>query len=446
MRNIAVIGTGYVGLVTGACLAELGNTVICTDTDDEKIQRLNAGGIPFYEPGLGELVSRNQRSGRIRFTVDSAAAISASDIIFIAVGTPMGDDGHADLRYVQSAARAIADAIRPGSRRIVVNKSTVPVETGDLVTAIVRESSTAASDVSVVSNPEFLREGNAISDFMNPDRIVLGVYDEESAEIMKELYAPLAAQVIVTDVRTAEMIKYTANAFLATKISFINEIARICERVGADIKDVVLGAGSDKRIGTAFMHPGLGFGGSCFPKDVTALASVAQKYDVSPTILQAVLRVNEEQVRCCVGRLDAELRGLQGRRLAVLGLAFKPNTDDVRESPAVRLVQALLQHGAEVHGHDPEAIATARAVLGETIVYHENVYESLKDADALIVATDWNEYKHLDLDLAARVLRGNVVFDARNIYEPYLVRSHGLRYISVGRTVLDAHPRPASLT
>lgn len=438
MKNIAVIGTGYVGLVTGACLAELGNTVICIDTDENKVGALQSGGIPFFEPGLQELVARNQRSGRISFTGDAESAISRSEIIFIAVGTPMGDDGHADLQYVRSAARTIAAHLKPGARRIVVNKSTVPVETGDLVSAIIRESMTDQCDVSVVSNPEFLREGNAIADFMTPDRIVLGVYDNESAVIMKELYAPLLAQVIITDVRTAEMIKYTANAFLATKISFINEIARVCEKVGADVKDVVLGAGSDKRIGTAFMNPGLGFGGSCFPKDVTALASIAQKYDVSPTILQAVLRVNEEQVHLCVDRLEETLGTLAGRRVAVLGLAFKPNTDDVRESPAIRLVRALLARNADVHAHDPEALSTAKEVLGDdAIIYHTNVYESLKDADAMVVATDWNEYKQLDLELAARVLRGNVLFDARNIYDPHIVRAQNFHYLSVGRVSYD---------
>lgn len=437
MKNIAVIGTGYVGLVTGACLAELGNTVICIDTDADKINALHAGIIPFFEPGLQELVARNQRSGRISFTVEAHRAIAGSEIIFIAVGTPMGDDGHADLQYVRSAARTIAGALTPGSRRIVVNKSTVPVETGDLVSAIIRESLTDACDISVVSNPEFLREGNAIADFMTPDRIVLGVYDDESAAVMKELYAPLIAPVIVTDVRTAEMIKYTANAFLATKISFINEIARICEQVGADVKDVVLGAGSDKRIGTAFLNPGLGFGGSCFPKDVTALASIAQKYDVSPTILQAVLQVNDEQVHLCVDRLAQTLGELDGRRIAVLGLAFKPNTDDVRESPAIRLVQALLARNAEVHAHDPEAIDTAKQILGDSILYHTNVYESLKDADAMVVATDWNEYKQLDLELAGRVLRGNVLFDARNIYDPHIVLAQRFHYLSVGRVAYD---------
>jgi UDPglucose 6-dehydrogenase len=438
MKKIAVIGTGYVGLVTGACLAELGNTAICIDTDVEKVNALQSGIVPFFEPGLQELVARNQRSGRISFTVDAAQAISKSEIVFIAVGTPMGEDGHADLQYVRSAARTIATSLKAGSRTIVVNKSTVPVETGDLVSAIIRESRTDACDVAVVSNPEFLREGNAIADFMSPDRIVLGVYDDDSAAVMKDLYAPLVAPIIVTDVRTAEMIKYTANAFLAAKISFINEIARICEKVGADVKDVVLGAGTDKRIGTAFMNPGLGFGGSCFPKDVTALASIAQKYGVAPTVLEAVLRVNSEQVHLCAERLEASLETLNGRRIAVLGLAFKPNTDDVRESPAINLVQALLERGAEVHAHDPEAIETARQVLGDGVVYHANVYESLKDADAMVVATDWNEYKQLDLDLAARVLRGNVLFDTRNIYDPRLVLEQGFHYLSVGRVAYGA--------
>lgn len=436
MKKISVIGTGYVGLVTGSCLAELGNEVTCVDTDREKIASLQAGHIPFFEPGLQELVVRNHRAGRLSFSIDPAVPIAESEIIFIAVGTPMGADGHADLQYVRAAARSIAASVTPGITRIVVNKSTVPVETGDLVSAIIRESAADSCSISVVSNPEFLREGNAIADFNQPDRIVLGVSDETSAEVMKELYAPLSCPVLVTDVRTAEMIKYTANAFLATKISFINEIARVCEQVGADIKDVVLGAGSDNRIGTAFMNPGLGFGGSCFPKDVTALARIAQKHDVEPAILHAVLKINAEQVDRCVDRLSTALGTLEGRRIAVLGLAFKPNTDDVRESPAVSLIRGLLAGGAVVHAHDPEAIQTARAVLGEDVAYHTNVYESLKDADAMVIATDWNEYKQLDLELASRAMRGDIVFDARNIYEPHIVHAQGLRHFSVGRSSL----------
>jgi UDPglucose 6-dehydrogenase len=432
MKRISVIGTGYVGLVTGACLAELGNQVWCIDTDESKIAQLNNGTVPFFEPGLEELVERNSRSDRLHFGT-SPAILNSCDIIFIAVGTPMRDDGHADLSYIQDAARTIARHIDGKRTYLIVNKSTVPIETGDLVASIIREHNSEAGDARVVSNPEFLREGNAIADFMQPDRIVLGVYDEESATIMRELYAPLGAPVIVTDVRTAEMIKYTANAFLATRVSFINEIAKVCEESGADIKDVVAGAGADKRIGTAFMSPGLGFGGSCFPKDVTALARIAEKHGISPRILDAVLSVNEEQVLRCVDRLESAMKSFEGSTVAVLGLAFKPNTDDIRESPAIRLVQMLLERGASVHAHDPAAAVNARLVLPPAVIYFADVYESLKGTDAMVVATDWNEYKQLDLELAARAMRGAILFDGRNIFDPALVRAANLKHYSVGR-------------
>lgn len=432
MKRICVIGTGYVGLVTGACLAELGNQVTCIDANIEKIQLLEDGVIPFFEPGLEELVARNKRASRLHFNV-VPSPLSEAEVIFIAVGTPSDADGHADLRYIESAAKTIAEHVRPGIWTIVVNKSTVPVETGDLVVSIINKYGPHGQNVSVVSNPEFLREGNAIADFMQPDRIVLGVYDDEAGAVMKELYAPLSTPIIMTDVRTAEMIKYTSNAFLATRISFINEIASICECVGADVKDVIVGAGSDKRIGTAFLNPGLGFGGSCFPKDVTALARIAEKYDVRPLILRAVLQVNDEQVYHCLERLDAALKSLKGKCVAVLGLSFKPNTDDVRESPAIRFVHALLKGGASVRVHDPEAIATARQVLGDSVAYYGNVYESLKNADAMVIATDWNEYKQIDLDLVSRVMRGKVLFDARNIYDEEMAREHGFDYFAVGR-------------
>jgi len=433
MKRICVIGTGYVGLVTGSCLAELGNQVTCIDVDASKIRSLEGGIVPFFEPGLEELVGRNKRAGRLHFGTD-AAFLDDAEVIFIAVGTPMAEDGQADLQYVQAAARTIASRAQSGDRKIVVNKSTVPVETGDLVASIICEHTPYSQGISVVSNPEFLREGSAIADFMEPDRVVLGVYDEESADIMRELYAPLGAQIVVTDVRTSEMIKYTANAFLATKISFINEIAGICQRVGADVKDVVLGAGSDKRIGTAFMNPGLGFGGSCFPKDVTALARIAEKNSVEPTILRAVLEVNKGQVLRCVARLEEAMGSFELKSVAVLGLSFKPNTDDVRESPAIRLVLELLRGGAAVRVHDPAALASARSVLFDRVSYHDNVYESLKDVDALIIATDWNEYKQIDLELVRRAMRGNILFDARNIYDCDTVTALGFRYYAVGRS------------
>lgn len=432
MRHIAVIGTGYVGLVTGACLAELGNAVSCIDTDAEKVAALQRGQVPFFEPGLQELVSRNVRSARISFTTNAQEAISAAEIIFIAVGTPMGEDGRADLQFVRAAARTIACSLNDGTRKVVVNKSTVPVETGDLVAAIIREAAASSCAVSVVSNPEFLREGSAISDFMRPDRIVIGVSEPAAAEVMKDLYEPLMAPMYVTDVRTAEMIKYTANAFLATKISFINEIANICSKVGADIKDVVAAAGADSRIGTAFLNPGLGFGGSCFPKDVHALSKIAEIHGVEPTVLRAVLAVNTRQIMGAGAHLETMLEGLDGKHIAVFGLSFKPNTDDVRESPAIALIQLLLERGATICAHDPEAIETARQVLGDSVRYVRNCYEAVHQADALVVATDWNEYKQIDFEILARLMRGRVLFDGRNLYDSQKARSAGFRYVGVG--------------
>jgi UDPglucose 6-dehydrogenase len=440
MKRICVIGTGYVGLVTGACLAELGNDVVCIDSDGQKIESLQRGEVPFYEPGLQELVVRNQRSGRIRFTGDSHDAMRDAEIIFIAVGTPMADDGHADLEHVRAAAEAIASCLKPTGHTIVVNKSTVPVETGDLVASILREHLVHECRVSVVSNPEFLREGSAISDFMQPDRIVLGVSDKEAAERMKELYEPLSSPIFITDVRTAEMIKYTANAFLATKISFINEIANICDRVGADVKDVVAGAGADRRIGTAFMNPGLGFGGSCFPKDVKALSKIAEANGLESKILHAVLDVNHAQVERAYAVLEERLGGVRTKCIAVFGLAFKPNTDDVRGSPAIRLISRLLQSDAIVVAHDPEASNTAKAVLGDAIRYVRNCYEAVNEADALVIATDWNEYKQVDLTMIARLMRGKLVYDGRNIYDAETARNAKLDYVGVGHGSVRSHP------
>jgi UDPglucose 6-dehydrogenase len=431
LHRIAVIGCGYVGLVTGACLAELGNRVTCIENEPDKLAILEAGGVPFYEPGLAELAARNRAAGRLGFAASAAAGLEGARIVFIAVGTPMLPNGHADLQYVRVAARQIAESL--DSPKLVVNKSTVPVETGDLVAAIIREHKRSEHEVHVVSNPEFLREGSAIADFMHPDRIVIGVHDARAETLMRELYAPLGAPIISTDVRTAEMIKYTANSFLAAKISFINEIAAICERVGADVKDVVRGAGTDKRIGMAFMNPGLGFGGSCFPKDLRALRAIAGSNGQATSMLDAVLAVNARQVSRTRERLAVALGGLSGRRIGLLGLAFKPGTDDVRESPALALALELLDAGARIAAHDPAAIATASRVLGDRVAYVLDVYEAARDADALVIATDWNEYKQLDFDVVRERMRGDVVFDARNVCDPKDVLSSDLRYFGVGR-------------
>jgi UDPglucose 6-dehydrogenase len=438
VHRIAVIGCGYVGLVTGTCLAELGNRVVCIENDGERLATLEAGGVPFFEPGLSELVARNRERGRLRFATSVKSGIVGSAIVFITVGTPMLETGDADLSQVRSAAREIGEAL--DSPKLVVNKSTVPVETGDLVAAIIREHKRAPHDVRVVSNPEFLREGSAIADFMHPDRIVVGVSDAESESLMRDLYAPLGAPIISTDVRTAEMIKYTANSFLAARVSFINEIAAICERVGADVRDVVTGAGTDRRIGTAFMSAGLGFGGSCFPKDVRALQRVAESNGLVTRILDAVLEVNAAQIRRTRDRLAEALGGsLRGRHIGLLGLAFKPQTDDVRESPALALARAVLAAGATVAAHDPVALDPARRALGDVVRYVHDEYDAAAGADALVIATDWNEYKQLDFALIRERLRGSLVFDARNVCDQRDVEAQGLRYLGVGRA-----QRPAS--
>ncbi len=440
--DIAVIGTGYVGLVTGACFAELGNQVVCLDVDAGRIELLRSGKTPFFEPGLEELVRRNASAGRLTFETDPALAIPRAAVIFLAVGTPQTADGSADLSFIRQASITIAEHL--GRDTVVVNKSTVPVETGDLVAAIVRERKTNAHRVSVVSNPEFLREGSAINDFMHPDRIVLGVEDVEATTAMRHLYAPLDAKIIETDVRTAEMIKYTANAFLAMKISFANQIALICERVGADVGQVMRGAGADHRIGTAFFGVGIGFGGSCFPKDLAALSHVAAGVGVMPSLLEATLEINRGQIERSVERIEKHLGGLRGMRVAVLGLAFKPQTDDVRESPAIALIEGLLEKGAVVSAHDPIAVKTARRRLKDRVDFAASVHAAASGADALVVATDWNEYKQLDLQVVKGHMRGKLIFDGRNVLDPREAVRFGFDYMSIGRATAlarsDASP------
>lgn len=432
MKQIAVIGTGYVGLVTGTCFAELGNHVTCVDIDPAKIEKLQKGELPFFEPGLLELVTRNAHAGRLKFSNSVADGIARAAVVFIAVGTPMSDDGHADLTGVREAAIAIAKNLN--SDKIVVNKSTVPIETGDLVHALIREHNRGQYRASVVSNPEFLREGSAVADFMMPDRIVLGINGDRDVEsAMRELYAPLDVKVLVTDVRTAEMIKYAANAFLAMRVSFINEIAKICERAGANVRDIIAGAGADHRIGTAFLNPGLGFGGSCFPKDVLALLRIAERWGVVPRLLDSTLEVNAEQIVWCADRLEARLGSLTGKRIGLLGLSFKANTDDVRESPAIAFARELVKRGASVVAHDPQAIQTARAVLGETIEYAEETPSVARNADAIVVATDWNEYKQIDFADLKSAMKNALLFDARNMYNEEELRTAGWKYLGVGK-------------
>jgi UDPglucose 6-dehydrogenase len=431
--GIGVFGAGYVGLVTAACLAELGRNVVLHDVDVRKIATLRTGVLPIHEPGLLELLHRGVAAGRLRFTTEAQEAVAGRAAIFVAVGTPTCADGRADLSFVREAAGLIARHL--DGPTVIVNKSTVPIETGDLVEAIVRAERIGRHDAVVVANPEFLREGSAISDFFHPDRIVLGCEDPQAEALLRELYAPLDVPLLVTDVHTAEMIKYTANAFLATKISFANEIAAICERVGVDVKTVVAGAGADRRIGTAFLGAGLGFGGSCLPKDVNALRQIAEEAAVEPLLLNAVADVNARQIERICARIAYLLDGLAHRRVGVLGLAFKAQTDDVRDSPALALVETLLAHGACVTVHDPVAADNALARLGDRVAYApvDDYHRVAEGADALVLATDWNAYRDIDLNRLRTTMRRRIVIDARNFYEPLRFVRGGFHYAGVGR-------------
>lgn len=431
MYNVAVFGCGYVGLVTAACLAHLRNNVRCYDTDATKIRTLTNSEIPFHESGLPALVCAQQAEGRLSFTHSAASALENADIVFIAVGTPTGPTGEADLTYVRQAAREIANCA--SGSLIVVNKSTVPVETADLVERIVTSHGSPGLRFSVASNPEFLREGSAITDFLHPDRIVIGSQDERAIEVLRRLYEPIGAPVLVVDVHTAEMIKYAANAFLATKISFINEIANLCGAVHADIDGVVAGIGADARIGRTYLEPGLGFGGSCLPKDVAALAHVARRRAIEPTMLEATLAVNRRQVAAAVHLIEETLGDPCECSLAIAGLAFKGGTDDVRESPAVVLVEALLTAGCTVAVHDAHAMRRARGVLRERVRYCASVYDACAGARALVIASDDRSYAGLDWTRIARQLESPNVIDLRNRLDPAAVRRAGLHYAGIGR-------------
>jgi UDPglucose 6-dehydrogenase len=439
MHRIAVVGSGYVGLVTGASLAELGNRVVCIDSDATRVAALCRGDLPFHEPGLRELVLRNQHRGRLRFSTSTADGVAGCAFVFIAVGTPMSADGSCDLSALRAATLEIARHIEPDA--ILVNKSTAPVGTGDLIAALVREHRGDADGVRVVANPEFLREGSAVADVQSPDRIVIGAQEAGAVARMRGLYASIDAPVIVTDRRTAEMIKYTANAFLATKISFINEIADLCERLGADVTAVAAGAAADRRIGSAAFNAGLGFGGSCFPKDVSSLIDVAARCGAPSRLLPAVLAINRDRVERVVQNLIAATGDLRGARVGVLGLAFKGDTDDVRESPALAAIERLLCAGATVIAHDPVAVANARRALGERVTFAEDPYEAANGADALLIATDWAPYRALDFAVVKKRMRGAVVVDARNVCDPAVVSAAGLRYVGVGRARRATPPR-----
>lgn len=439
MSIITVIGTGYVGLVTGTCLADMGNQVTCVDIIPEKIERLKRGILPIYEPGLEELVERNVQAGRLHFTTSYKEGLDNCEFIFIAVNTPTGtSQGGADMRYVESAARSIAEEL--DHYAVIINKSTVPVGSGDVVSRIIR-SNLARPDVrfGVVSNPEFLREGSAVQDFQNPDRVVLGSADTEAAQKVATLYLPLRAPIVITDLYTAEMIKYASNAFLATKISFINEIAQICERLGADVKEVAVGMGHDKRIGRAFLDAGLGYGGSCFPKDVRALAHMAAEAGLHPQMLNAVMEINHDQRRLVVNKLSSILGSLRGCTIGILGLAFKPNTDDMREAPSIDIIRWITSQGAMVRVYDPVAAQTAQEALTregirlDAVIFCDNAYAVAEEVDALVIVTEWNEFKSLNMLQIRNAMRRPVLIDGRNIYEAAEMARMGFVYRGMGR-------------
>ena len=430
MKQLCVVGVGYVGLVTAACFADLGSRVIALDIDKNKIDGLRRGVMPIYEPELEELVERNVQAGRLSFTTSYAEGLKESDYAFIAVGTPSGENGEANLRYVESAAQSIAKHMQ--APLIIVNKSTVPVGTGDYVAEIVQRHQPNPIPFSVVSCPEFLREGSAIGDFMNPHRIVLGSLDHDAAEKVAQLHLPLRAPIMITDLRTAEMIKYASNAFLSTKISFINEIANICEALGADVKEVAVGMGYDNRIGLHFLEAGLGYGGSCFPKDVLALAHMAKEKGRHPQLLQAVIEINTDRRSMAVNKLKEMVGDFKGKTIGVLGLAFKPNTDDMRDAPSLNIANELLKAGAKVKAYDPVAMGVAASLLPE-VTMCPDAYSAAIGCDALIVMTEWNEFKALDLERIRDLMRSPKIFDGRNIYDPEKVRALGFQYIGVGR-------------
>ena len=431
MSKICVIGTGYVGLVTGTCFADLGNEVICLDIDHERIASLKAGQMPIYEPGLEQLVKQNVAAERLFFTTDYAIALKDAEYAFIAVGTPSGNDGEADLRYVRSAAEAIADHVK--NAILVINKSTVPVGTGDWVADVInRRRHGKALNFSVVSNPEFLREGSAINDFMNPDRVVLGSEDQSAASRVAQLYQPLRCTIMTTDLRTAEMIKYASNAFLATRISFINEIANICEELGADVREVARGMGLDKRIGPQFLDAGLGWGGSCFPKDVKALEHMAVLHGTQPQLLQAVMEINRNQRRRAVMKLRKSLKTLNEKTIGMLGIAFKPNTDDIRDAAAIELIHLLQNEGAQIKAYDPQAMENASHVL-KNVVLCENPYQVAEGADALVLATEWNEFKQLDFKKLKSIMKQAVILDGRNLWDASALKDLGFTYMGIGR-------------
>jgi len=431
--HIAVIGTGYVGLVTGACFAEFGVDVTCVDVDHEKVDKLNRGVIPIYEPGLDKIVEKNAAAGRLHFTTDIKTAVEQALVVFLAVGTPPQEDGSPDMSYYRQAAKDVADAIN--GYKVLVTKSTVPVGTGKWLRDFVAANLTIDTEFGVASNPEFLREGAAIEDFMRPDRVVVGSNDPRAIDVMKDLYRPLyliETPVVITSLEAAELIKYAANAFLATKITFINEIANLCDAIGCDVHDVARGMGMDNRIGRKFLHPGPGYGGSCFPKDTRALTTVADKFGVETRIVDAVVEANERQRDAMIPKIEKLVGDLNGKTIGVLGLSFKPETDDMRESPAIDIIKEMVKRGATIRAFDPVAMSEARHYLPD-IEYAEDEYAAIAGADALVIVTEWNQFRALDMERVKDLLNAPKIADLRNIYEPADMREMGFEYVGVGR-------------
>jgi len=428
--KISVIGTGYVGLATATVFAELGNDVIGADIDIDKIDKLNNGIMPIFEPGLQELVERNVKEKRLRFTHNNKEVIGHGDVIFICVGTPPKDNWEVELKYVENVALEIAQNIR--SYKVIVHKSTVPVETGDKVKKIIKDNIKENVDFDVVSNPEFLREGTAIEDTLEPDRIVIGADSKKAIEIMKKLYSPIKAPLIITDIRSAELIKHASNAFLATKISFINSVARICELSGADVEKVADGVGYDKRINRYFLNAGIGYGGSCFPKDSQAFVKIAEKYGYDSKLLKATNEINEDQKKHFVGMVKKALNSLNDKKIGILGLSFKPNTDDMRFAPSIYIIQELQKEGGKIKAYDPEAMEKAKTIFSD-VEFCKDPYEIAKDSEVLLILTEWNEFKELDLKKIKSLMKTPLIIDGRNIYNPEDIKKEGFTYISVGR-------------
>jgi UDPglucose 6-dehydrogenase len=443
MSSICIVGTGYVGLSVGACFADLGHTVTCLDIDESKVESLRKGHVPIYEPGLTSLVQRSVTAGRLTFSCNYTTSVPNREFVFIAVDTPTGPAGEANLGAVESAAISLASSLTPGT--IIVTKSTVPIGTGDLITRLVHEHRSDSDQFPVVSNPEFQREGTAVQDFLHPDRVVIGSTDTIAANRLAELYRSFDCPVIVTDLRTAEMIKYASNAFLATRISFINEIAAICEALGADIETVSNGMGLDKRVGPGYLDAGIGWGGSCFPKDVRALEHMGAVHGAHPQLLRAVMEINRDARRAAVRKLRQALGDLRTRRIAIFGLSFKPNTDDVRDAPAIEIAHLLIGEGAVVHAYDPVATEKAKLDLGDSVEFFSSPMEAASGTDAVVLATEWNEFRDLDWAAVLKTMRGDVLVDGRNLHEPDRMSDLGYRYFSMGRTDTNgqANTKPA---